>query len=86
VLRGKDLVADEAADLLAQEQKLIGKLEPGKAVHCGEVKTTGGERRKAGSLAPCGLIQKNRLESARRQLETAITIYFTEGDPVSITL
>jgi hypothetical protein len=46
-LEGKDLVADEAVNLLAKEPELVGKLESGEAVHCGEVKTTGGERRKA---------------------------------------
>jgi hypothetical protein len=33
--------------LLAKEQELLGELESGKAVHCGEVETTGGDRRKA---------------------------------------
>ena len=45
--KGKDLVADKAVHLLAKEQELLGKLESGKAVHYGEVKTTGGEQRKA---------------------------------------
>jgi hypothetical protein len=44
---GKDLVADKAVNLLAKKQELLGKLESGKAVHCGEVETIGGERRKA---------------------------------------
>jgi hypothetical protein len=47
VPRGEGLVADEAVNLLAKEHELVGKLESGEAVHCGEVKTTGGERRKA---------------------------------------
>ena len=45
--QGKDLVADKAVHLLAKEQELLGELESGKAVHCGEVETTADERRKA---------------------------------------
>ena len=49
-LEGKNLVAHEAAHLLAQEQKLIGKLEPGEEVHNQQskvVKTTSGKWRQA---------------------------------------